>query len=343
MDPQTKDRVQTWVVVLIIMTLMALSLRSWWRQPSFSDSGKRPVMGTLAHIIAVAENLEKANTAISAAFEEVYMLEKIFSVHNPDSQLSALNSEAFPGPFYASGQLYSLIEKSVRYSAVTGGTFDITVAPIVDLWNQAKDQGQPPSDEQLKAVRQMTGYNKLLLNPDKQTVTFKVPGMKLDLGAIAKGYAVDRAVEVMKENGATGGLVDIGGEIRTFGKPPTKNKKWKLGIQDPGEEEQLLTSIMMDDTAVATSGDYRRYFTIDGVNYSHILNPINASAASELTSVTIIAPTCTKADALATAVTVMGLEKGLELIESLPETEALMVVAQTGEIIKTSGFDKYMP
>jgi len=174
-------------------------------------------------------------------------------------------------------------------------------------------------------------------------VRFAVDGMRLDLGGIAKGYAIDLAVEAMQKRGAIGGLVDVGGDVRCFGPPSDDKESWLVGLQDPTVENQLLLVLKLRDMAVATSGGYRRFALIDGKRYSHIINPVAGSTADELVSVSIVARTATAADALATAVSVMGREKGLELVKSLAETEAILVPAgKTDELIHTEGVRQYV-
>jgi thiamine biosynthesis lipoprotein len=192
------------------------------------------------------------------------------------------------------------------------------------------------------------GYEKLKLNNQNKTIEFSVNGMRVDLGGIAKGYAIDKAVEAMQACGAIGGMVDIGGDIRCFGTPAKGKEHWLIGLQDPnetkdglGESEPLLV-LKLTDAAIATSGGYRRFALIEGKKYSHIIDTKTGYSSDQLTSVTIISKNATDADALATAVSVMGAEKGLALIEELPQTEAILIPSQPKlQLIKTTGAEKY--
>jgi thiamine biosynthesis lipoprotein len=173
--------------------------------------------------------------------------------------------------------------------------------------------------------------------------------MRVDLGGIAKGYAIDKAVEAMRKGGAVGGMVIIGGEIQCFGLPPAGQKNWRIGLQDPDKAKDgfdagtPLLVLHLTDAAIATSGHYRRFVTIGGKRYSHIVDPESGHSNESLASVTIICPSSTDADALATAVSVMGKEKGLALIETIPQTEAILITsAPKYEIIKTGGAEKYI-
>jgi thiamine biosynthesis lipoprotein len=200
----------------------------------------------------------------------------------------------------------------------------------------------------LNAVKKITGYGKIILNPAENSVTFKNKGMKIDLGGIAKGYAIDQAVEVLKENGITDGLVDIGGDIRCFGKPADK-QHWVIALQNPdlnASEEQLL-KLKLNDKAVATSGHYYRYYKVNGQTQSHIMDPQTAKGTDKLSSVTVIADEAITADVLATAIHVMGKQKGLKLLEDMKQkgtiVEAIFISpAPDYQITFSSGAENFV-
>jgi thiamine biosynthesis lipoprotein len=211
-----------------------------------------------------------------------------------------------------------------------------------------------PTQEELADARSKVGYEKLYLDANEMTVRFAVDGMKLDLGGIAKGYAIDRAIEAMQTGGAVGGMVDVGGDIRCFGLPPKGKKTWRIGLQNPAETDsdeqtlaggpkQVLMVLTFNNAAVATSGNYRRFVLIEGKKYSHIINRTTGISAEVLSSVTIISQNALDADALATSVSVMGSEKGLTLIEKIPNTEAILITPSPEyQLIKTAGAEKYI-
>ena len=337
-------RIVQWVVILLLIIIAALLLRTVPQRPPVSaDSGYRPVMGTIAHIVAVAPNEKRANISIESAFSVLAIVEKVMSDYDPTSQLSGLNERAYESQAKVSEPLFEVLTAAVEYSKKTDGAFDVTIGPVVDVWRKAAKEGRKPTDEELAAAKEKVGYQKLLLDADNRTVKFAVEGMRLDLGGIAKGYAIDRAIEAMKAGGAVGGMVDVGGDIRCFGQREDKTNQWLVGLQNPEVEGDLLLKLRLNDTAVATSGDYRRFVLIDGQRYSHIFDPAQSRSAQDLTSVTIIAPTAMQADILATAVSVMGKEKGLKLIESTPDTEAIIITADSEKnIVKTSGADVFI-
>ena len=313
-----------------------------------ADSGHRLVMGTFARVVAIGANSKVADKTIEAGLSEIQSVDKLMSDYKSDSEISRVNKDAFTRAVAISEPTYEVLKRSIEFSKLTGGAFDITVGPLVDLWHSAKKKNSIPRDEELAAARAKVGFEKLILDDKQRTVQFAVEGMRLDLGAIAKGYAVDKAIEAMQKAGAVGGMVDIGGDLRCFGKPPKGKTKWSVGLQNPdinknADESDLLLILKLDSAAVATSGDYQQFALIEGKRYSHIINRRTGAGAVGLSSVTIIADSATDADALATAVSVMGAEKGLALIEKMPGVEAILITSGPNyELIKTSGAEKYI-
>lgn len=317
-----------------------------------SDSGFRPVMGTFARIVAVATDSPTANKCIEAGFEQLELVDNLMSDYKADSQLSKINREAFANPVKVDAALFKVLQKSLAFSRDSGGAFDITVGPLVDLFRLAEQKDTAPGAEEMAEAKSKTGFEKLQLDGQNRTVKFAVDGMRLDLGGVAKGYAIDKAVQAMQSKGAVGGMVDIGGDIRCFGMPQKGKDKWLIGIQDPNkaketEEIVILTEplliLELTDAAVATSGDYRRFTLIEGKKYSHIVDAKTGHSSEGLKSVTIIAESAIEADALATAVSVMGSEKGLAFIEPKPQAEAILFSsAPQRKILKTTGAAQYI-
>jgi len=202
----------------------------------------------------------------------------------------------------------------------------------MDLWKAAGEANTPPTEEALAEARGRVGYEKLILDEKNRTVQFAVKGMRVDLGGIGKGYAVDKAIEAIKELGALGAMVDLGGNIRCFGQPPRGQECWRVGVQDPNvspddmDASRILLVLAITNESVATSGDYRRFVKVHGEKQSHILDARTGRGADKLVSDTIIAPDATTADALSTAVNVLGPEKGLALIERLAGVEAILIL-----------------
>ncbi|MHB0945842.1 MAG: FAD:protein FMN transferase [Sedimentisphaerales bacterium] len=330
--------------MLIPLVVLFLVVRDRHNKPAvLVESGNIIVMNTIAKITAVAKDEKTARAAIDSAVKEVKRLEGLMNRYDPNSQLSLVNRQADKEPVKIDKDLFEIFKESIYYSELTNGAFDITVAPLIDLFRACAEANTPPTDQQLAEVKEKIGCEKILLDVNDFSIRLAVGEMKLDLGAIAKGYAADKAVALMKNCGATGGLVNLGGQIGSFGTTETKGK-WMLGVQDPAnpQGDKIITAFALNDSAIATSGNYHRFYTIAGKQYSHIFNPATETSADALSSVTIFAETGTAADALATAVSVMGAEKGLQLIKKLKNTEAIIIAAQSGETIKTDGIEKFL-
>lgn len=328
------------LAVLFIGMLFLFSLRN---RTLTIDSGYRMTMGTFARILVTAQNQEQANTAIKAAFDKIYQIQELMSDYDPNSMLSKVNRDAFKSPVPVNDELFEVLTVSKSYSCLSNGAFDVTVGPVVQLWRKAKQDGKAPSAEALQKAKQCVGYESLILDPEKQTVQFDKEGMSLDLGGIAKGYAIDKAIEILRASGIKGAMVDIGGDLRCFGTPANSARHWFIGLQDPAHEGSILLKLNLDDMAVATSGDYQRFVMIEDKKHSHIINPVTADSAGELSSVTVIAPTAMASDALATTVSVLGNKKGLELISTIQNTEAILITQDDQTPFeKSAGFGRYI-
>ena len=345
------------IALLGVSSVMALYSFARPKAPVEADSGYRLVMGTFAHIIVVAPDQRTADKSIEAALQQLQNIETLMSYHRADSELAGVNRSAHKQPVKVSKDTFEVLQRAVEFSRLSDGAFDVTVGPLVDLWHWAAETNTAPTDSELADTNARVGYEKLILDANEMTVRFAVEGMKLDLGAIAKGYGIDKAVEAMQRCGAVGGLVDVGGDIRCFGKPSKGKTHWLIALQDPNDKIENRKSkiensigmgapllvLKLTDAAVATSGHYRRFAVIGGKKQSHIINTKTGCGSDKLASVTIIAKDATAADALATAVSVMGTEKGLALIEKLPETEAILITSQPEyKIVRTSGVEKYI-
>jgi thiamine biosynthesis lipoprotein len=319
-----------------------------------ADSGYRLVMGTFARLKAIAKDEDTAKKCVEAAFAELKKVDDLMSDYKSESQISQVNRDAFKQSVKVDESTFHVLQKSAEFSRLSGGAFDITIAPLAELWRTAAESNSVPTQEELADARSKVGYEKLILDANEMTVRFAVDGMKLDLGGIAKGYSIDKAVEAMRTGGAVGGMVDVGGDIRCFGLPPKGKKTWRIGLQNPAEpdsneqtlagaKDQVMMVLKLTNAAIATSGGYRRFVLIEGKKHSHIVNPDTATSADGLSSVTIISQNALDADALATSVSVMGPEKGLSLIEKTLNAEAILITPSPDyQLIKTTGAEKYI-
>lgn len=299
-------------------------------------SESRPLMGTIATITVYGIEEKKAKEVIDSAFKAMEKIEKLCSRFLPESDVSRINKSSGILPVPVSDETFEIVEKSIFYSKLTDGAFDITIAPIVELWQIGKKSQRIPSDSEIADTLNLVSYKEVLLNPQRKTIFLKKKGMKIDLGGVAKGYANDQAISTLKKFGVKQALIDFGGQISVLGKPHNK-KNWRIGIQHPRELNRTIAAIEIKSGSVATSGDYMRYFTgADGIRYHHIFDPKTGKPAkSGCSSVTVVAPDGITADILSTSIFVLGPNKGLALVEKLPNVECL-IVKEEGGIVTSS-------
>ncbi len=324
----------------VILALALLILAGTWtilRLRLTAQPFKRTemIMGTTVEITVIPANEE----AVREAFAAIRKVDQLMSIYKPDSEVSFLNQR---GENQLSPETIQVIRQAIKYSEMTEGAFDITCRPLMDLWKKAKKEQKIPSPEEIKRADELVDYRKIILKGS--LVKLPTPGMKIDLGGIAKGYAVDRAIQVLKTKGVRRALVNAGGDLYVLGTPGW-GKKWTVGVQDPRNLEEILTTIEASDCGIATSGDYRKYFILEGRRFSHIVDPRTGQTVEEVPmSVTIIAPDATTADALATGVFVLGPGEGISLIESLPGVEGLIIseVGENEQMNSSSGWEKFL-
>jgi thiamine biosynthesis lipoprotein len=277
-----------------------------------------PHMGTQFQIIVYAPDKETADKAARAAFDRIASLDASMSDYKDSSELMKLCAKAGGEPVPVSEELFFVLTKAVEASEKSDGAFDVTVGPVVRLWRRARRTHKLPDADDLKKALALVGYKNIKLDADKRTVQLLKPGMLLDLGGIAKGYAGDEAQKVLKKHGITSALVAGGGDIVVSGAPPEK-EGWKIEIEplDPAEKEKPK-HLLLKDAAVSTSGDVNQHVEIDGVRYSHIVDPKTGLGLTGERSVTVVAPNGITSDSTTKIVMILGEEKGFKIIESMP-------------------------
>lgn len=299
-------------------------------------------MGTDATLKVCISDPSRARQMLVSAMDRILEIESRMSTYLPDSESSQLNAWGGHRHVPLSQDTIYVLKQAREIAETTEGAFDPTYAPLRDLWRAAEMEDRLPSAEDIENCLQRTGISNVKV--DESGSRFKKEGMQVDLGGIAKGYAIDEAVEVLKKHGAVAGLVDIGGDIRVFegGKIP---EPWKIMVNDPRGGKHPPIYLLLRDVAVATSGDYARYFRIGEERYSHIIDPRDGWPAEDASSVTVIAPRAILADGLATAISVMGIREGLKLAGSLEEVECMIIsLGSAGgyaQVEQTSGFENY--
>jgi len=309
----------------------------------------RMIMGTFAEVSIYSSDEKTAGKAIEGALDEMERMDRIMSNYKNDSELSKVNKKAAKSPVPCNAELLDVIEQSQYYSELSGGAFDITISPIVALWGFFREKGHVPPDKEIEKLLPAVSYKNIVINKSNDTkkpatIFLKNTQTQIDLGAIGKGYAVDKALENIKKCGIDNGCINLGGNIYVLGTPPGKNA-WKIGVQHPRNVNEILGYLELKNEATATSGDYERFFEFNGKRYSHIINPQTGTPVSGTIATTIVAPTGTEVDALSTIVFVLGHEKGMELIKKIPNAEAMIAYEdKDGKIAidMTEGFkDKF--
>jgi thiamine biosynthesis lipoprotein len=310
----------------LLLALLLIDGSAWAADPTSSFKlvkRSQLLMGTLVQISAIAESEQVAGSAVSAGLSEIRRLEMLLSTWIPTSELSRINAEAGRSAVTVSSETLQILQWSLAVERLTNGAFNIAIGPVTDAWNVA---GEPriPDDAELAQFKPLIDLSYLQLNEEAKTAFLARPRMRIDVGGIGKGFAADRAVEAMQMAGASAGVVALSGDIKTFGEMPD-GQPFLFGIRHPRREDALLGRIELRNEAISTAGDYERYFEMDGVRYHHILDPHTLQPARICQSVTVVARQGVMADGLDTGIFVLGPKLGLELVERLPDVEAIIV------------------
>ncbi|MDB4032919.1 FAD:protein FMN transferase [Flavobacteriaceae bacterium] len=284
------------------------------------------LMGTRFEITLVSTQ-EVANQYLNAAQGEIERIERLISSWDANSQTAEINRQAGIKPVKVAKELYDLIARSIEISKITQGAFDISYAALDPVWFfDGRMKAVPSESERLKFVQNI-GFKDLVLNAKEQTVYLPKKGMKIGFGAIGKGYAADATKKLMKSLGVSSGIINASGDLTSWGKKPD-GTDWQVGISNPENPAKVFSWFPVRDAAVATSGNYEKYVTLEGKQYSHIMDPRTGMPVSEIKSVTVFAPNAELADAFATAVFIMGIDTGIDTISQLPGMSCIIVDAE---------------
>lgn len=283
------------------------------------------LMGNHFEFSVVATNEDFAIDCIDKGITEVRRIERLLTTYDDTSQTNQVNAHAGIKPIPVDKEVFDLIERSLRISALTQGAFDITYGSIDKrLWNFDRSMKALPDIQTAKEMVRLIDFRKVILNKEHDTVFLAEKGMRIGFGAIGKGYAADRAKAIMRAAGALSGIVNAAGDVTVWGCEPSGNA-WTIGIADPDKKDLPFASIQLTDTAVATSGTYEKYAVIDGVKYSHTIDPQTGYPVRGIKSVTIICSSGELADAMATPIMVMGIKAGLHLINQLKSIACIII------------------
>jgi thiamine biosynthesis lipoprotein len=275
-----------------------------------------PEMGVKFHLKFFAPNQAAAEHVAHLTYNRVEELNAIFSDYSPSSELNHLCAKPHGKPVPVSSDLFNIIQRSQQLARVTDGVFDITAGPSVRLWRQSRKRAQIPAADSLATITKRVGFQKIKLNPRKSTVTLLSPNMQLDLGGIAKGYAVDEAMRILKQNGIRRAFVAASGDMLTSG-PPIGSEGWRVGIRAVDEFGNIYPrTIHLKYQALSTSGDTEQFVKINGRRYSHIIDPRTGIGLTNRIAVTVVAASSTVADSRATAISVLGIKNGMDYASS---------------------------
>jgi thiamine biosynthesis lipoprotein len=317
---------------LALAALIALPAHAEWHERT------EAIMGTRIYVELWDTDAAHAEGAIDAVMAEMRRIDNLMSHYKPDSQLSQINARAAQEPVQVDKELFDLIKLSTHYSQITEGAFDITYASVghfYDFPHHVK-----PTEQQIKSALPAVNWRNMLLDPVHHTVRFEHAGMRIDLGGIGKGYAVDRGIDILKARGIEHAVVTAGGDSRLLG--DRLGRPWVVAIRHPDDAHKVVTRIPLSDTAVSTSGDYERFFDENGVRYHHIIDPHTGHSASKVRSATILAPTATQTDGMSKTAFVLGPEKTLEIINKMPEYDAVFVCPD-GRVLYSKGLEPPAP
>ena len=297
---------------------------------------QQPHMGTLFIITLYATNETSARVGSDAAFSKIAVLDRMMTDYDPESELMRLCREPAGKPVRLSDDLFDILRESLSIAELSHGAFDPTIGPIIRQWRRARRQETLPTTDQIKHAKKSVGWHNLKLDPVTRTATLLTNDMQLDLGGIAKGYAADKSLEVLRQNGITRALVAASGDIAA-GESPPGQKGWRVFIGTPYSTNSISKKLLLSNAAVSTSGDSEQFVTIGGNRYSHIVDPFTGIGLTNQLQVSVIAPRATQTDALATTACVMGAERGIEFIKSFPQATAMVIYTKNGkQVMNTS-------
>lgn len=290
------------------------------------------IMGTRIYVELWDTDANHGEASIDAVMAEMRRIDNLMSHYKPESELSQINQHAADYPVQVDKELFDLIKLSTHYSEITEGAFDITYASVGYLYNYPDHVR--PTEAQIKAALPAVNWRNMKFDDARHTVFFEHKGMRIDLGGIGKGYAVDRGIEILQKRGIQHAVVTAGGDTRIIG--DHMGRDWLVAIRHPDDPNKVVTRIPLSNAAMSTSGDYERYFDEKGVRYHHIIDPKTGHSASKVRSATVIGPTATQTDGMSKTAFVLGPQKALEIINRMPEYDAVFV-APDGKVFYSNG------
>jgi len=313
------------MLILLLLSLVISSCGQGGGLKQHKES--RQLFGTYITIKCIAHNDEDISIIIKKCWNRLEEIQEKMSLSSPKSLISEVNMLGLKG-IDVDVDTYKLLLEAKKFSKLTSGAFDITVKPFSDLWRKSSEEGIIPNQKTIDLIKPAVGYENIILK-EPSKVLFKNSQTKIDLGAIAKGYGIDEAAKILQKHGIKDFLIDAGGDIYCSGKQRDM-RPWSIGVQDPFKGSSILDVLSLSNKAVTTSGDYQRFYIIEGKRFSHIIDPATGYPQESIVSATVIADSAMAADALSTALCVMKPEEGIALIEAHEGIEALIVEKNQG-------------
>lgn len=312
----------------VLVTIFGIS--SFAHADWFGES--RPMMGTEISVYLWHNDAVAGQAAVEAVFAEATRIDNMMSTYKEDSVLSTINRDAAAGPVAAGDELYRLILRSLDISVLTLGAFDVTYDSVGQHYDFR--ERRRPDAATIEDELQSIDYRLIKIHPDTQSIEFTQEGVRINLGGIAKGYTVEQGVDILRKRGIENAIVTAGGDSRLLG--DRRGKPWVVGVRDPRKDGEIAVRIPLENDAISTSGDYERFFDEDGIRYHHIIQPDTGLPADGVHSATIVGPDAVITDALSTSVFIMGVDRGLRLIATLPDYEGIVIDA-TGRMYYSDG------
>lgn len=317
------------ILVFILGTLMFAGCNKEPEPNTTNNSSSEPLSKTELVIgtVCTIKIYDKKDSAIlDEAFAKLSQLEDILSINKENTELDEVNENAGIKPIKVSADTMTVVKEGLEFSKLSKGALDITVGPLVKLWGIGTDNHRLPSEEEINEAKALVNYENVEIDENNNTIYLKEKGMIIDLGAIAKGYAADEVVKILKANGVSSAIVDLGGNIFTVGEK-IDGSPWKVGVQNPEEaRNDTIGFVSVKNKSIVTSGVYERYFTENGKNYHHILNPETGYPyENDILGVSIISDISIDGDSLSTTLFALGVEEGLKLINSLDGVDAIFI------------------
>jgi thiamine biosynthesis lipoprotein len=323
-DTEKTDRKAAFLLFFIALSLWLCGSVAFSYAPKtrrYEDS--RVSMGCVYTIVVYGHDTARFREASAAALDEVDRIDRLMSHYKNDSELSRVNREAAKSPVKVDPELFDFVAECLRYSRESEGAFDITVGPLMKAWGFFRGEGRMPSEAEMAEALSRVGYGRVILNRKDGTIFFDRAGVEIDLGGIAKGYAVDRALAVLKRHGVTSALLSAGGStIYALGAPPGK-PAWEIEVQDPVEPDKIATRVRLKDRALSVSGSNEKFFELNGARYSHVMDPKTGRPVQGVLSVAVITDDGTSGDALDNVFYVSGVERGRALVNKFSASEVI--------------------